>query len=337
MSLSSTDSLGALSYQIMDSEVDSESSWITVMCRASRFQITISLKDLRGSCFELEYSELVAKVDDMDGGADDDYEALCSWLVKPCLSYFRECTLQIPTDITFEAFYYPTTHYMKLIVSGASLYPKATRDRHTLNPLALMIPSRDIPQHPRVCYSKASDIQIVPATTEEAYDYMSELPRKALIGDGTIKFFKPAIDKRQIICEISTHSRIISGGLKNKIRVANIHSIVISKDGKMTIGLLFDLIPSIGESLQSLQCKLAVEHHTKWREQVTAIINELHCHDIVWGDVHPGNIVIDKNFDAWVVDFGGGWIEEFVQRKKAGTKEGDWQGLRKIFEEWITR
>lgn len=62
----------------MDSEFDPESSWITVMCRASRFQISVSLKDLRGSCFELEYSQLVAKVVDMDGGADDDYEALCS-------------------------------------------------------------------------------------------------------------------------------------------------------------------------------------------------------------------------------------------------------------------
>jgi len=57
----------------------------------------------------------------------------------------------------------------------------------------------------------------------------------------------------------------------------------------------------------------------------------------VWGDVHPGNIVIDKNFDAWIVDFGGGCIEEFLDRKKAGTKEEDWQGVQRIFEEWITR
>jgi serine/threonine protein kinase len=166
---------------------------------------------------------------------------------------------------------------------------------------------------------------------------MSEIPRKASIGDGTIKFFKPALDKSQIIREIDMHSRILNAGLKGKIRVANFHSIVVSKDAKMTIGLLFDLIPSIGESLQSRQCKMASEHHAKWKQQVTAIVKELHSHDIVWGDVHPGNIVIDKNFDAWIVDFGGGWIEDFVDRKKAGTKEGDWQGVQRIFEEWITR
>ncbi|KAG4435358.1 hypothetical protein IFR05_009144 [Cadophora sp. M221] len=66
----------------------------------------------------------------------------------------------------------------------------------------------------------------------------------------------------------------------------------------MTIGLLFDLIPSIGESLQSRQCKMASEHHAKWKKQVTAVVKELHSHDITWGDVRPGNIVIDRNFDA---------------------------------------
>jgi len=330
------DSSKSLSHQVMDSQFDPESSWITVMCRASRFQITVSLKDLRGSCFELEYSQLVAKVDDMDGGADDDYEALCSWIVEPCFSYFRERTTHVPKDLTFEAFYYPPTYHLKLMVSGSSLYAKPTRDRHIINPFALMIPSRDLPQYPQVCCSKASDIQIVPAVTE-TYDYMSEIPRKASIGDGTIKFFKPALDKSQIIREIDMHSRILNAGLKGKMRVANFHSIVISKDAKMTIGLLFDFIPSIGESLQSRQCKMASEHHAKWKQQVTAIVKELHSHDIVWGDVHPGNIVIDKNYDAWIVDFGGGWIEDFVDRKKAGTKEGDWQGVQRIFEEWITR
>jgi len=82
---------------------------------------------------------------------------------------------------------------------------------------------------------------------------------------------------------------------------------------------------------------MASKYHVKWKQQVTAIVKKLHSHDIVWGDVHPGNIVIDKNIDAWVVDFGSGWIEDFVDRKKAGTNEGDWQGVQNIFEEWINQ
>jgi hypothetical protein len=78
---------------------------------------------------------------------------------------------------------------------------------------------------------------------------MSEIPRTANISGGIVKFFKPALDKSQIIRGIDMHSRIRNAGLKDKIRVANFHSIMISKDAKMTIGLLFGLIPSIGESL----------------------------------------------------------------------------------------
>jgi serine/threonine protein kinase len=104
----------------------------------------------------------------------------------------------------------------------------------------------------------------------------------------------------------------------------------------MTIGLLLDLIPSSGDSLYSYKnSPLASEHHARWKQQVTATVEQLHSHDLVWGDVHPGNIVIDTSFNAWVVDFGGGSIVEFVPRKKAGTKEGDWHGVGRIFDEWM--
>jgi len=44
----------------------------------------------------MEYSNLVEKVDDMDSRADDDYEALCSWILEPCFPYFREFTATLP-------------------------------------------------------------------------------------------------------------------------------------------------------------------------------------------------------------------------------------------------
>lgn len=39
--------------------------------------------------------------------------------------------------------------------------------------------------------------------------------------------------------------------------------------------------------------------------------------------MHPGNIVIDAAFEAWIVDFGGIYVEGFVEREKAGTEEGN--------------
>ena len=58
-------------HQVMASESGPDSSWISVMCRGSRFQITVSLDDLRGSSFEQEYSQLVAEAGDLDDQDDD--------------------------------------------------------------------------------------------------------------------------------------------------------------------------------------------------------------------------------------------------------------------------
>lgn len=60
-----------------------------------------------------------------------------------------------------------------------------------------------------------------------------------------------------------------------------------------------------------------------------------HAVDIVWGDVNPGNIVIDPELNVWVVDFGGGFIDGFVDKNLARTKEGDLDGIKGIFRQWI--
>jgi serine/threonine protein kinase len=197
-----------------------------------------------------------------------------------------------------------------------------------------MIPSGDLPPFPEVRREKASDLRIVSDT--EWDDYMSEIPQKGISSDGTTKFFKPALDKKQLLREVDMHLRIHQAVLQDTLKISNLHSIVVSTNTKMTIGLLLDLIPSTGDSLYSHQnSALASEHHARWKQQITDTVEQLHAHDLVWGDVHPGNIVIDTSFNAWVVDFGGGSIVEFVPRKKAGMKEGDWQGVGKVFDEWI--
>lgn len=175
----------------MNSHIELCSSWVTVMCRAMRFHITISYKDVQRSPFETEYAKMVTKAIDNDD--EEDHDVLCEWIVGPCLPYFQESTLNVSKTITFKDFYFPPTHHLKLLVSESSLYPKATRDRGTMNAFHLMIPSRDLPPFSEVPRSKASDLRIISNTKWD--DYMSEIPQRAIISDGTSKFFKPADDK----------------------------------------------------------------------------------------------------------------------------------------------
>jgi hypothetical protein len=55
--------------------------------------------------------------------------------------------------------------------------------------------------------------------------------------------------------------------------------------------------------------------------------------DIVWGDAKTANVLIDKKDDAWLIDFGGGNTEVWIDEELWDTKEGDLQALEKILRE----
>jgi serine/threonine protein kinase len=74
------------------------------------------------------------------------------------------------------------------------------------------------------------------------------------------------------------------------------------------------------------------ELRQRWATQITRSLAELHKHSIIWGDAKAENILIDRNDDAWIIDFGGSYTVGWVDKEKAGTLEGDMQGLSKILE-----
>ncbi|KAE9377425.1 hypothetical protein N431DRAFT_434690 [Stipitochalara longipes BDJ] len=65
----------------------------------------------------------------------------------------------------------------------------------------------------------------------------------------------------------------------------------------------------------------------KWAGQIKHAIEQLHSQGIIWGDVVSRNVLIDREDNAWLVDFGGGfnWKVELMN-----TIEGDLEGLREL-------
>ncbi|KAK1948708.1 hypothetical protein LY78DRAFT_39560, partial [Colletotrichum sublineola] len=53
---------------------------------------------------------------------------------------------------------------------------------------------------------------------------------------------------------------------------------------------------------------------------------------IIWGDVKAENVLIDREDNAWIIDFGGSYTPGWVDKEKAGTLAGDAQGLAKILD-----
>ena len=151
---------------------------------------------------------------------------------------------------------------------------------------------------------------------------------------GTQLFFKPRLDimAPEFDREVSVLGTIRDCGLNRTLKVSPFKGLVLLDNG-LVAGMVFDWLD--GSPLAEHPELSNVGFQKLWQEQVEATVEELHRYEIVWGDVNVHNIFIDTNADAWVIDFGGNFNVQFVDEELKETFEGDIQGLRRIFEEWI--
>lgn len=101
---------------------------------------------------------------------------------------------------------------------------------------------------------------------------------------------------------------------------------------------------TLGLLLQYIDCKGTLDDElwdnevdnslkTKWSTQVKTAAEALHGAGAVWGDAKSANVLIDRHNNACVTEFEGGHTEGWVDRDKAGTIEGDLQGLDNILKQ----
>lgn len=151
---------------------------------------------------------------------------------------------------------------------------------------------------------------------------------------GTQFFFKPRFDLMapEFDREVSVLGAIRNCGLDKTLKVSPFKGMVLLDNG-LVAGMSFEWLK--GWPLAEYPEMSDPSLHKRWQEQVETIVKVLHRNKIVWGDVNVHNIFIDLNYDAWVIDFGGNCNVQFVDEELKETFEGDMQGLRRIFEEWL--
>jgi serine/threonine protein kinase len=134
-------------------------------------------------------------------------------------------------------------------------------------------------------------------------------PNKVLINGKTICFFKlyQYVDTNTALYKLESYKRIIESNLDPDVRIYRLLG-VVKDDRNQLIGLLLTYVEC---NFLTLTC--AVEPNTpastkqKWVDQITSILTQLHKAGIIWGDTKPDNVLIDKNDDVWIIDFGGGY------------------------------
>lgn len=270
--------------------------------------------------------------DDKNVAEDYHPEDFYAWALEPCVPIF-ETVAPAPKEnpkITLQDFLYPKVFYYSLRAVDGKLTPVQNEGRGAgmLPPGLKLDDSAFSPAWPSFL---PVDIEICLTSPE---DSIFAPPSKVLVNGKTICFFKlyPDGNTKAALRELENYKLITYSNLDLEARICRLLG-VVKDDENQLIGLLLTYIEC---DFITLAC--AVEPETplcrkqKWVDQVTSTLKQLHKARIVWGDAKPDNILIDKNNDAWIIDFGGGYTRGFVEREKAGTIEGDLQGLKNITE-----
>lgn len=132
--------------------------------------------------------------------------------------------------------------------------------------------------------------------------------------------------------ELECLDKIRRASLKHgRIRVPQILGYIYRKETKRIFGFLQEWLP--GQRLSDINISaVSVETRQKWTLQISENVQRLHKEGIVWGNGKASNIVIDEREDAWLIDFGGGYTDGWVDKELSETVEGDEQAVGKIVE-----
>jgi serine/threonine protein kinase len=173
---------------------------------------------------------------------------------------------------------------------------------------------------------KASDIELIYNKAQDCYDLTAE---KVLL-HGREHFLKTGYED-DLQREIRSLWRIQNVPVLKGLRVPKMQSLVELDDGSVVGALLriidikYDLFTA-----QATKTKTFLDDRKKWLAQIKNIVAQLHDAGICWGDVHPGNVVVDNNGDAWVIDFRGGFMSGFVSSENNDTMAGDLEGISNL-------
>ncbi|QYT03125.1 Protein kinase domain-containing protein [Trichoderma simmonsii] len=182
------------------------------------------------------------------------------------------------------------------------------------------------PNEVAICYDNPRDILIKP-------------PKRVLIDgkDGSrvecfFKRFETSFGLKHAKMEPDIHKRIVQAQLPPppKTFICHLHGVV--RDGNRLAGMLFIWINNKGVLSKARADQSAVQLRARWATQIKDTLEMLHQRNIIWGDAKDENILIDMDDNAWIVDFGGSYTVGWVDEDKAGTLEGDAQGLARILD-----
>ncbi|KAJ5806727.1 hypothetical protein N7474_010319 [Penicillium riverlandense] len=141
-------------------------------------------------------------------------------------------------------------------------------------------------------------------------------------------------NKRSVLREINIYRRMEeSFESRDMMNMSRLYGVVQDNLNGTLIGLLLSWIDCDNTTLEcALTPDTPLDLRGKWEMQVTTALSHLHKAGIIWGDAKAANVLIDTNYDAWIIDFGGRYTQGWVDEHRMETIDGDQEDLSKIKE-----
>ncbi|EGU73065.1 hypothetical protein FOPG_19446 [Fusarium oxysporum f. sp. conglutinans race 2 54008] len=315
-----------LEFTFHNEETDSE---LVIMCNYHKFIISISSDSFSQSpALERKYLFFlkVAENFELDGYTVEDFY---DWIAEPLLPKFRQLP-EVTASLTLQDFLFPETSRYNMRGEGEILVAIPSDGSDDMAPIFGI----DLPEESCVSWPQHDPKDIQLPKKKNSHGPPSFKPSKVLLKDGNAAYFKPMRpgDERIFLNELNKYRSIRDAHLDESLRISRLIGLVRDESG-LAFGLLLTYIDCGNKTLLcATQPDTPGDLRQKWAEQVHDLVHHLHTAGIVWGDVKPDNVLIDRQTDAWLIDFGGGYTHGWVPKELAGSVEGDLHGLQKIEE-----
>ena len=261
-------------------------------------------------------------------------EDACDWLTEPFRPLIAKLASNTPSlgsgHATLRHYLYPPSFDCGLKAVQDSLQAYITDKKGYRESRAVIIDdifSKDLDQWTR-CYNP-SDIKVC---YERPEDILIKPPARVIAGE-TVCFFKRlevSFGAKHAKSELMALKRTASLPDAPVAYICRLHGVV--RNGQEIAGMLFTWIEKKGVLCQTRAKDAPTPLRRRWADQISRSLQVLHEQGIVWGDAKADNVLIDQDDNAWIIDFGGSYTAGWVDKDKAGTIEGDMQGLEKILD-----